>query len=149
MLCSMNAQRDLTNLTLCLHEDIHTADAPRKGHGKSYLRTVDTYVVVIATASVGRLNVDELRIAFASGKSFRVLAVHEIETVWCIPFVHAFTECDTMSAFAWHGKKSSWDVWRSFTDVTRTLKFVTLSDMPDEVLAEDFKTLERFAHSYA
>lgn len=31
---------------------------------------------------------------------------------------HAFTGCNTISAFAGRGKKSSWEAWKAFEEVT-------------------------------
>lgn len=154
VVCSKNTQLDVAFLAPCLHEEadtrifVHAADAARNGHRTLLVRTVDTDVVVIAIALVGRMNVDELWIAFGSGKSFRYLAVHEIanslgpERSSALPFFHSFTGCDTVSAFAWHGKKTAWDVWASFPEVSKT--FAYLSAMPDEVSPAELKTVERF-----
>ena len=59
VLCSM-AQIDLTGLVPCSHEEadtrlfLHVADAVKKGYRKLRVRTVDTDVVVVATATLNR-----------------------------------------------------------------------------------------------
>ena len=55
---------------------------------------------------------------------------------------HAYTGCDTVSSFATRGKKSAWDTWRVFEEVTAT--FLVLSTEPDQVNDDDVATLERF-----
>lgn len=61
----------------CTHEEadtrmlFHVADAARKGLRKLILRTVDTDVVVLAIAHVCQLDIEELWVAFGTGKNFR------------------------------------------------------------------------------
>ena len=70
------------------------------GYSKVSIRTVDTDVVVLAIASVNRLKVAELWIAFGAGKSFRFIVAHEItevlgpESCVALSMFHAFTGCD-------------------------------------------------------
>ena len=71
-------------------------------------------MLVLAITAVQQLSVDEIRVAFASGKSFRCLPAHEMAHALgpekCInialPFLHAFSGCDTVSSFAGRGKKT-------------------------------------------
>jgi len=58
---------------------------------------------------------------------------------------HLSTGCDTTSCFFGKGKKSTWDAWKSFPDVTEAFKF--LQDHPYYQMDKDdsiFKLLERF-----
>ena len=55
---------------------------------------------------------------------------------------HAYTGCDTVSSIATRGKKSAWDTWRVFEEVTAT--FLVLSTGPDQVNEDDVATLESF-----
>ena len=67
------------------------------------------------------------------------------ETSRALPMFHSFTGCDTTSCFFGKGKKSAWDAWKSFPDVTEAFKF--LQDHPYYQLDKDdsiFKPLERF-----
>jgi len=47
-------------------------------HTKVSIRTVDTDVVIFAVTAAGRLNMNKLWVAFATGKNFRYLAAHEM-----------------------------------------------------------------------
>ena len=61
-----------------------------------------------------------------------------------LPVFHAFSGCDTTSAFNGKGKKSVWQAWQAFEDVTET--FVYLAGHPFQLLdAEDgnFLKIER------
>ena len=59
-----------------------------------------------------------------------------------IMYFHAFSGCDVVSAFRGKGKKSAWQTWDVFDEVTAT--FSNLSQFPTEVTDTDLKTLERF-----
>ncbi|KAG5862867.1 hypothetical protein JTB14_035651 [Gonioctena quinquepunctata] len=61
-----------------------------------------------------------------------------------LPVFHLFSVCDTTSAFKGKSKKSIWEAWQSFQDVTDT--FVYLATHPFQLLkadSEHFKKLER------
>lgn len=58
-----------------------------------------------------------------------------------LPFFHAFTGCDTVSAFAGRGKKTAWEIWLAFPDATSVFK--QLSSRPLDV-ESCLPTLERF-----
>ena len=146
--------KNTSYLAPCNHEEadtrmiVHLADALRDGFHKIMLRSSDTDVVVLAVAAVARMNVQELWIAFGTGKNFRYIPIHEIvasigpNKSEALPMFHAYTGCDTVSSFATKGKKIAWDTWKSYVEVTRT--FLALSAGPDEVPNEDVAVLERF-----
>ncbi len=146
--------QDTSHLAPWDHEEadtriiLHLADAVYKGFHKFLLRTVDTNVVVLSVATAAKLDIQNLWVAFGTGKFFRYIPIHEIvasigpRKSQALPMFHAYTGCDTVSAFATRGKKSAWDTWKAFEDITTT--FLTLSTAPDEVSNEDIATLERF-----
>ena len=59
-----------------------------------------------------------------------------------ITYFHAFTGCDVVSAFRGKGKKSAWQTWNVFDDITET--FANLSQYPTLIRDIDMKKLERF-----
>ena len=83
VLCS-HQDADTDFISPCNHEEadtrviIHAFDAARKGSQKLLIRTVDTDILVLAIAYVERLGVQELWVAFGTGKKFRYLAAYEI-----------------------------------------------------------------------
>ena len=95
---------------------------------------VDTDVVVLAVSHAHLIGVTELWIAFGVGKHYRLIAAHSIasaigsEKVKALPFFHALTGCDTTSTFAGRSKKTAWDIWTVFPDVTPA--FISLSAEP-------------------
>ena len=74
-------------------------------------------------------------IAFGVGKNYRNIPVHIIasrvgpEKASALPFFHAFTGCDTTSAFAGRGEKTAWDIWRDYPEVTDA--FLSLAKCPN------------------
>ena len=65
--------------------------------------------MVIAIARFSNLNIEKLWIAFGRGKDFRWIPIHELclslgPRAKALTFVHAFTGCDTVSAFRGKGK---------------------------------------------
>ena len=101
----------------CNHEEadtqmlLHVAHATKHGHQKVSIRTVNTDVVVLAIAQIQNLQISELWIEFGTGKHYRFIPAHSValsmgpERASALPFFHAFTGCDTTSAFCGIGKK--------------------------------------------
>lgn len=145
---------DKTMLSPCSHEEadtrliLHAADAARNGIKRVLIKTVDTDVVVLAVAHRQRISCDELWIAFGTGKHFRYIAAHEIadnlgpEKATALPVFHAITGCDTTSAFAGKGKKSAWEIWNNFPDVTAA--FLQIACCPTEIPDTCFAAIERY-----
>ena len=143
MVLSNKSQELITLPSYCSHEEadtrllLHVFDAAGAGFSKVMIRTVDTDVVVIAIACFSRLAVEELWVWFGTGSHVRYVPVHELavslkpDHCLALPFFHAFTGCDTVSAFAGHGKKTAWETWLAFPDVTSV--FVQLSSQPKDI----------------
>ena len=91
---------------------------------KVSIRTVDTDVIVLAVSQFQHLQLAELWIEFGVGKHYRFIPAHLIsdslgpEKAKALPFFHAITGCDTTSAFAGIGKRTAWDVWNAFPQIT-------------------------------
>ena len=154
VLCSQR-HFDCEFISPCNHEEadtrviIHACDAARKGNKNILIRTVDTDILVLAIANVERIGAHELWLAFGTGKDFRYLPAHEIANALgvpkasSLPAFHAFTGCDTVSGFSGKGKKSAWEVWRVFPEVTEA--FIELSSSGITTIRDElFELLERF-----
>lgn len=149
-----NKEYEKARLQPCTHEEadsrmiLHLMDAARNGCKRALLRTVDTDVVVLAIACVNQLEVEEVWIAFGVGKNFRYLPAHDIAAHLgslksrCLPMFHSITGCDTVSSFGGIGKKTAWQTWKAFDEVTQT--FHTLSCAPLTITESDIKVIERF-----
>ena len=156
VICTSNEQ-DTTKLQPCTHEEadtrvmIHIADCVSNGYNKVTIRTTDTDVVVLAVSVVNQLNISELWVAFGSGKNFRIIGAHIIarnlgqRRAKSLPLFHNLTGCDTMSSFTGRGKKTCWDVWNKFEDLTECL--LHLSAAPVQLQLADIKTIQRFTVS--
>ena len=128
-------------LAPCSHEEadtrmlLHLEDAVRQGHTKISIRTVDTDVVVLAISAAQRLGSGvEVWIAFGTGKNFRHIPAHEIARVLgkdrcaALPMFHSFTGCDNVSFFGGRGKRTAWNVWKVYDEVTPA--FCALASTP-------------------
>ena len=77
---------------------------------KIIIRIADTDVVVLAISVVEEIKVEELWVAFGTGKHFRYTAAHAIASSLgadkprALPAFHAVTNCDTVSFFGWKGE---------------------------------------------
>ncbi len=73
MVCTQ--ARDIDGLAPCSHEEadtrilLHVQDAARQGYSKVLIRTVDTDVIVLAVTAAGRLGIEDLWVAFGTGKT--------------------------------------------------------------------------------
>lgn len=153
VVCSQD-DADLSTLSPCFHEEadtrllLHVADAAKKGCTTACVRTVDTDVVVLSIATFSKLKLDELWVAFGTGPSFRYIPIHKLAVAMdprmCanLHVFHAFTGCDTVSSFGGRGKKTAWETWKVFPEVTEA--FEDLLIMRDDISDKTMSTLERF-----
>ena len=153
VLCSVTGS-DLTGLAPGSHEEadtrifVHVADTISKGCKKVFIRTVDTDVIAIAVAAVNVINPDELWVAYGNGPNLRYIAVHEISPTMdprksaVLPIFHAFTGCDTVSAFGGRGEKTAWDTWNVYPQVTEA--FEELTKMHGNLTEKAQSQIERF-----
>ncbi|XP_070183812.1 uncharacterized protein [Littorina saxatilis] len=142
-----------TKLSPCSHEEadtrliVHLSDAANN-HRRILIRTVDTDVVVLAIAAAARHPGLEVWIAVGVGQNYRYISAHDIasmlgpEKASCLPLFHSFSGCDTVSSFSSIGKKTAWDVWYLFPDISEA--FQSLSEAPTEISAYDRALLERY-----
>ena len=126
---------------------VHVADAVDKGHNSIMIRTVGTDVVVLA-AAVHSLGIKELWVSFGTGKNHKIVPTHRYASALgpvrskSLPIFHALTGSDTTSFFARHGKKTAWNTWETYPEVTRA--FVELVSGPSSITDETLATIERF-----
>ena len=125
-----------TEMMGCSHEEadtrlvLHAYHASQSGYRKILIRTVDTDVVVLAVSRVQDLSVDEIWIAFGTGKHFRYLPIHSIaeqlgpQRSKDLPMFHSIIGCDTVSFFSRRGKTSAWDSWNVFPQITDTFSML-------------------------
>ncbi len=83
---------------------LHVKDAINCGFKSVMIRIVGTDVVVLAVAHFqGLPNIEQLWIAFGTGKEFRYIPIHDIASALGpqmakgLLFFHAFTGCDETS----------------------------------------------------
>ena len=87
-------------------------------------------------------------ISCGSSKQLRNLPAHAIATslgrekACVLPMFHALTGCDTVSFFGGRGKKTAWDVWNVFPELTPVLK--SLMMLPEDIDDTYMGVVERF-----
>jgi hypothetical protein len=149
-----NNKGDVSHISPCNHEEadsrifLHAKDAAINGSNSIMIVSSDTDVVVIGISLFAQLEVEQLWIAFGKGKDFRwvSISIHDIAKTLgprarTLPFFHAFSGCDTVSAFTGKGKKSCWQAWNVFPDETEV--FSRLSTPIDNV-GSDCLDIEAF-----
>jgi len=123
---------------------VHALDASLKGHRRVKIRTNDTDVVVLAISVVNTLSVDEMWITFGLGKHVYNLAAHSIaislgqDKASVLPMFHILRGCGTVSFFSGQGKKTAWDTWTVFPELTPVLR--SLKSSPAKI-ADDSRML--------
>ena len=146
-------QEDESSPAPCSYEEadnhimLHVAHAAQHDHRWIQVRIVDTNVVVLAVMVAQALPcVDELWIAFGTGKNYRFIPAHEIaaslapQKARALAVFHAMIGCDMVLAFVGHGKKSAWATWSSFLDLTDSL--VTLTITPVNIQDDTLHCIE-------
>lgn len=141
----------------CNHEEadtrmfVHARHAVVEGIKSVMIKANDTDVLVIGISvlsSLQNLGLENLWIDFGQGKNQRWIPVHDInsalgsEKAAGLPFFHAFTGCDVVSAFRGKGKKTAWQTWNVCPDVTSV--FSKLSKYPSEMSEVDQDILEMY-----
>jgi len=135
---------------------IHLLDALLNGCTVCLVRTVDTDVVVILLGKFQYLLTvcEDVKIwvAFGTGKNF---TYHNINVMYeklgrdkalALPVFHSFTGCDTKSAFLGRGKKSAWEAWNAYPEVTPACTYTALHPYTQLVTDDEhFTLLERFS----
>ena len=144
----------------CNHEEadtrivVHVLHALTHGAKTILVRTVDTDVVVILAGTfhdlVATQPLADIWVAFGMGKNYRFYHINAIcaslgePQSRALPVFHSFSGCDTISSFNGKGKKSVWQAWQAYDDVTET--FVYLAGHSFQLLDADdhhFLKLER------
>jgi len=140
-----NDRTDTADLSPCTHEEadtrllLHAAGAARCEYTKVMVRTVDTDVVVNAVAKFQYLSLSELWIEFGVGKYLKYLPAHDIsrsmgeEKSQALLAFHAFSGCDQMSSFTRYGKKTAWEAWVAFNEVTAAFRALSNAPTVDEL----------------
>ena len=110
---------------------LHVRHAAMQGHTKTYVRTVDSDVVVLTINIFHELGVSELWVGFGTGKSYKDIPIHHISQLLgpqrckVLPLFYAITGCNVVSAMFGIGKKTAWNAWIAYPEVTDTLIAIT------------------------
>ncbi|KAJ8340119.1 hypothetical protein SKAU_G00347520 [Synaphobranchus kaupii] len=151
------SETSLDSLDKCFHEEadtrifVHARHATEEGSKTIMIKANDTDILVIALSifpSLQDLGLQKLWVAFGHGQSLRWIGVHDLycyigpEKTKGILFFHAFTGCDTVSAFRNKGKKTAWQTWDICSEASPI--FTKLSQYPPILNDGDLEILEKF-----
>lgn len=136
---------EMSNLAPCTHKEadthlmIHALDASLRGqrHRCDCSRPF----------SCQHSPIDEFWITCGSGKNVQQMPAHVVASslgpskVSALPMFHTLTGSDTVSFFLNREKKSAWDVWNVFPELTPVL--CTLEASQEIITKESLAVLER------
>ena len=144
----------------CNHEEadtrivVHLLHALEHGMRTIKVRTADSDVIAILVGAFFDLTSThpsaDIWVAFGTGKHFRFYSINTICTsigeprARALPVFHTFSGSDTTSAFRGRGKKSAWQAWQAYEEVTQAFTF--LASHPFQHLRADsdhFQKIER------
>ena len=123
---------DTINLQPCNQEEAHSRiflyliNASKRGVKRVLVATVDTDVVVVLIYHLFFFKFEVLWVEMGVGQHLRWLPIHTYaqlltnEVCQGLPFLYAVTDCDTVSMFLGHGKKTAWKVRKSFPEKRST-----------------------------
>ena len=126
-------------LTPCNHKEadsrmlLHAKHASLTENRTITIVSSDTDVVILPIAVYPDLNIDALWLAVGKDQNFRIIQIHDVcrslgPSSKELPFFHACSGCDNVSAFVGKGKKSAWQPWNvceTTTEVFRSLSAAT------------------------
>ena len=134
----------------CNHEEadtrimVHIRHALEHGAETVLVRTIDTDVFILVGLFFDLVSIQpscDFWIAFGIGKNYRLYHINSIyESLGeprsrALPVFHAFSGCDSASAFNGKGKKSLWQAWQAYDDATET--FACMAKHPLMLLDAD------------
>ena len=102
----------------------------------------------VAIYTFNEIDPNELWLVFGIGSNFRYIPIHEVvanmdpRICATLPMFHAFTRCDTVSAFCGRGKKTAWNTWKVYTKVIKAFEELPLMQTETSGLA--METVKQF-----
>ena len=133
----------------------HLVDSLTNGFSTCLVRTVDTDITFVILGQLHHLLTlnpsARIWIAFGIGKVFKYLNINSIshgighDKSLALPIFHSFTGCETTSGFFGKGKKSAWETWKCYPEVTNAFVHLALNPfMPIDGDSDYFHLLEGF-----
>ena len=133
---------------------LHLRHCVETGHTKIMLTTGDSDVVVLAIFPAASMKeepsfhlLEEVWIEFIVMKKKSYIPIHEvintlgIKKSLSLPIFHAITGADTTSEFKGKTKKSAWDIWKMYDEVTDIFLALVNRQELDEY---NFSIIQRF-----
>ena len=107
------------------------------------IRSKDTDIVVLSVAAVQKLGCSELWVLVGTGSKNQYLAAHEISDslrplkAAALPGFHAFTGCDTTAFTNSIGKRTAWNTWTAYPEVTTAFNIISSPILVTPISRED------------
>lgn len=148
--------RETTILAPCDHDEadtrifLHVSDALARGYSKMLIRSKDTDILVLSVSAAQKLTCSEIWVLVGSGNKKQYLAAHEIAASLgpakslALPGFHAYTGADTTAFFNTIGKKTAWNIWTSFPEVTSAFDLISSPVLHEQIPEQTFLLLERY-----
>ena len=146
---------DLKGINGCSAEEadgkifLHAKDGANKGHKKILIRTVDTDVVVLGISLFDTIGCESLWVTFGVGGTYRLIDVSGIVVslgpLKCkaLPLFHALTGCDVTSSFSGRGKRTAWNTWQAYDQLTAALSSI-MQNPSEDTISQALPVIERF-----
>ena len=145
----------------CDHEEsdsrvvVHMLNALQHNLSNICIRTVDSDVICILISTFFNLleiyPALNIWVAFGTSSNFRYIHINSVcsrldkDFSRAIIAFHAFSGSDTTSSFRGKGKKTAWNAWISFEEVTEAFLFIVEHPfMRIEAESEIFKILKKY-----
>ena len=127
----------LDGLSPCNHEEAdsriftHALHAAKQQMTSVLIKACDTDVLVVAVSVFATLQdagMEMLWVEFGQAQFIKWLPIHDMvanlgpDKSSGMLFFHAFTGCDILSAFRGKGKKTAWQAWEVYPQVTPIFK---------------------------
>ena len=151
-----NPPTELPTVTPCNQEEadtrmfLHVFAMTQDGHKRITIRTVDSDVVVLAITTFAKMEeLEELRIAYGTGRSFCHIPVHSIVShtgVVKASTLGAFlslTGCDFTSSFFGKGKKTIWKTLHEVPGIRTASSVLSSSDVTVDEVNEAMPTIHK------
>ena len=140
----------------CNHQEadfrmlLYFKHASENGHQKAMIKTVHTDVVILAVSTFNDLALSELWIPFGTKKVISIGLYLFTSWVYCLAqtqvvHCHCSTHLhDSTSQFFSIGKKTAWNVWKGFPELSETLLAINNEPNSFSIESEYMAILERF-----
>ncbi len=106
-------------------------------------------MVVLRISLFDDIGCDSLYVAFGAGGAYHLIDVSgialSIGLLKCkaLPLFHARTGCDVTSLFSGRGKRTAWNTWQAFDQLTESLSAI-MQNPNEQTISQALPSIETF-----